>query len=158
MEIKKKAITPKDRDFTVVRSSPIQGRGLFAKKNIPKGTRIAEYTGKRVPMTSLLTDLEEGVTTLKYLMSVNDTTVIDGEREGNDMRFINHSCEPNCIVYYFDNIPYIYALAEIPMNAELGFDYHMCGSKDEVLNQQTKQQLMPCYCGSSNCKGTLLAD
>lgn len=148
-----------DRDFTIARSSPIEGIGLFAKKNIPKGTRIAEYAGKRVLREDLTADLQAGLSSLKYVMNLNETTVIDGERDGNDTRFINHCCEPNCIVYFFNEIPYIYSLTEIPIDTELSFDYQMSISREEVLFTSTqKQQIMPCFCGSKNCRGTLLSD
>ena len=43
-----------NRDFTIAKSSEIEGTGLFAKKVIPKGTRILEYEGLRVPKADLL--------------------------------------------------------------------------------------------------------
>ena len=84
-----------DRDFILVRDSPIHGKGVFAKKAIPKGTRIIEYMGKRILKEDLPLDLEKGLTTLVYVMRLDDLTAIDGEREGNDARFFNHSCMPN---------------------------------------------------------------
>jgi len=31
-----------------------------------------------------------------YFLSYNDTEVIDGTMKGNEARFVNHSCNPNC--------------------------------------------------------------
>ena len=147
-----------DRNFTVVKDSQIQGFGLFAKKTIPKGTRIFEYAGKRVLKENLMADLVAGLTTLRYVMNLTETTVIDAEREGNDARFINHSCEPNCIIYFFANTPYIYALQEIPIGDELSFDYQMGTTNPESLTEQQKRDILPCNCGSKNCRGTLLSN
>ena len=147
-----------DRDFTIIKDSHIQGFGLFDKKTIPKGTRILEYEGKRVLKENLIADLVAGLTTLRYVMNLTETTVIDAEREGNDARFINHSCKPNCIIYFFDNTPYIYALQEIPIGNELSFDYQMGTTNPESLTEQQKRDILPCNCGSKNCRGTLLSN
>jgi uncharacterized protein len=51
-----------DRGFTEPRFSAIHGRGLFAKKNIPKGTRILAYEGKRVERNQIVDDANNGIT------------------------------------------------------------------------------------------------
>ena len=146
-----------NRDFTLVKNSVIHGTGVFAKKVIPKGTRIFEYAGERVLKKSLPDDLKNNLTSLLYVMNLNDTTVIDGERGGNDARFINHSCTPNCEVYFFDNVPYIYAMQEIEPKSELSFDYRLGSSVEkEVLSEAEKIALFPCNCGNTNCRKTLL--
>jgi SET domain-containing protein len=147
-----------DRDFTAVKNSPVHGRGVFAKKIIPKGTRIFEYSGQRVLKANLAQDLVNGLTSLVYVMNLNETLAIDGERGGNDSRFINHSCDPNCEVLYFNQTPYIYAILEIPEGDELSFDYKY-GSEDDVeITPEQKREWFPCRCGASNCRGTLLKD
>lgn len=89
-----------DRGFTEIRFSGIHGRGLFAKKKIPKGTRLPEYEGKRVERNQIVNDAINGPTNMMYVMGLNETMVIDGERDGNDARFMNHHCNPNCEVYF----------------------------------------------------------
>lgn len=37
-----------DRGFTIVKSSAIHGMGVFAKKQIPKGSRLYEYKGLKL--------------------------------------------------------------------------------------------------------------
>ncbi|KUO66754.1 MAG: hypothetical protein APF83_06885 [Lutibacter sp. BRH_c52] len=98
------------RDFTIVKISSVHGKGVFAKRIIPKGTRIFEYMGKRVSKENLASDLENGLTSMIYVLNLNETVAVDGERGGNDARYINHSCAPNCEVLYFNEIPYIYAM------------------------------------------------
>lgn len=144
------------RDFTVVNMSQVHGIGVFAKKLIPKGTRIFEYKGLRVSKTDLATDLVKGLTSMVYVMNLNETTAIDGERGGNDARFINHSCTPNCEVLYFDENPYIYAMEEIHEGEELNFDYKLGFYEDVKLSIEEKKERFPCNCGSRDCRGTLL--
>lgn len=147
-----------DRDFTLVKTSPVHGRGVFAKKTIPKGTRILEYAGERVLKANLATDLANGLTSLAYVMNLSETVAIDGERGGNDARFINHSCDPSCEVMYFNSTPYIYAMREILEGEELSFDYQYDAGQDSFLSDNEKRIWFPCYCGVKNCRGTLIHD
>ncbi len=146
-----------NRDFIRVGRSKIQGRGVFAKRKIPRGTRIIEYAGDRIPKKDLLSDVENGLTSHKYVLSINDELSVDGERNGNEARFINHSCEPNCEVYVFDEVPYIYAMVEIHRWEELTFDYKLNSSFGRKLTKKEKFALFPCNCQSKKCRGTLLA-
>lgn len=150
-------MTVTDRDFTYTKQSTIQGTGLFAKKTIPKGTRILAYQGLRVPRADLLDDVSKGLTSMRYIMHLNDTTVIDAEREGNDARFANHSCTPNCEVICFDGIPYIYAMYEITPDSEITFDYKLNFQSPVHITEAQQKEWFPCQCGSPNCRGTLLA-
>jgi len=148
----------KDRDFTLVKTSQVHGQGVFAKKTIPKGTRIFEYTGERVLKSNLSKDLADGLTSLVYVMNLNETYAVDGERAGNDARFINHSCDPNCEVLYFYNTPYIYAIKEIQEGDELSFDYKYGSEADVEVTDEQKREWFPCNCGAENCRGTLLTN
>src|SRR5262245_62051933 len=63
----------------IVHRSPIHGRGVFARRTIPKGTRIIEYKGKVIPYTlacELYPD-EEGQPTHTFLFELDEKTVID---------------------------------------------------------------------------------
>ena len=75
----------------IIRSSDIHAAGCFALENIPKGTRILEYTGERISKAEG-DDRYEG-RPFTYLFGVGDgEVVIDGH--GMAM-FVNHSCDPN---------------------------------------------------------------
>jgi uncharacterized protein len=147
-----------NRDFTHVKNSEIHGKGMFAKRNIPKGSRVIEYKGDRVLKKDLIKDMLDDKTSLMYVMNLSETVAIDGERNGNDARFINHSCEPNCTVYYFSETPFIYALRDILLGEELNFDYQL-GTDDQETEYtlERKQELFPCKCGAKKCRGTLLS-
>lgn len=145
-----------DRDFIVIENSQVHGRGVFAKRAIPKGTRIFEYAGERVLKANLAQDLVNGLTSLIYVMNLNETLAIDGERGGNDARFINHSCDPNCEVLYFNETPYIYAIQEIHEGDELSFDYKYGIEGDVEASYEQKREWFPCNCGAKKCRGTLL--
>ena len=146
-----------DRDFILVRASGIHGMGVFAKRPIPKGTRILEYAGRRLSKTELLETAERRERLLTYVLNLDADTAIDGAEQGNDARFINHSCDPNCEVYIFDNTPYIYAMQEIPAGAELTFDYKLQSASSMRISRALSRELFPCSCGTPNCRGTLVA-
>ena len=147
-----------DRDFIIVQNSSVHGRGVFAKKTIPKGTRILEYAGERILKSDLAADLANGLTSLVYVMNLDETLAIDGERGGNEARFINHSCDPSCEVMYFNSTPYIYAMREISAGEELSFDYQYDAGPDALLSDVEKRKWFPCCCGAENCGGTLIHD
>jgi len=147
--------TRQNRDFIRVGKSRIQGKGVFAKRKIPKGTRIIEYQGERISVTNLFAELKEGKQASIYSFGLSRDTVIDGARNGNDARFFNHSCQPNCEVYIFDERVYIYAMREIVKGEELTFDYHL-GPAFKKSKSKMKPEDFPCFCGSANCRGTML--
>ena len=155
-----KETTPKktyDRDFIRVGKSRIEGTGVFAKRNIPKGTRIIEYMGMRKSLSRLLVEISEGNPTHIYTFRLSEHTVIDGALNGNDARFINHSCTPNCEAYTFDDKVYIYAMRDIKRGEELSYDYHL-GTSMSGGRKQIDKSLYVCRCGSPNCKGTMISE
>jgi len=138
----------------VARSSR-HGRGVFALAPIAKGTRIIEYKGKRVSWAWASRQYPEidGEPTHTFLFEIDDDMVIDANQAGNDARWINHSCNPNCQAVDDGGRIFIEALRNIAAGEELGYDYHI--RMPERLTPTLKKR-WPCYCGSKNCRGTLL--
>lgn len=145
------------RDFIRVDASPIHGTGVFAKREIPKGTRIIAYAGERTTRARLVEEARTRGRDLTYVLNVDDTEAIDGAVGGNDARFVNHACVPNCEVYVFGGVPYLYAQEDIPIGAELTFDYQLRSMASERLSLRLARERHPCACGSPHCRGTLLS-
>jgi SET domain-containing protein len=81
--------------------------------------------------------------------------VIDANVGGNEARWINHSCDPNCETEESeDGRVFIEALRDIARGEELHYDY--CLIVDEKLTKKLKKQYL-CLCGAENCRGTMLA-
>jgi uncharacterized protein len=139
----------------VVRKSPIAGRGVFALRDIPKGTRIIEYRGERISPDEgderYDDDSMEHVHTL--LFNVDEETVIDGGVRGNAARFINHSCDPNCQSVVEDGRVFIDALKHIPEGTELTYDYHLV--RTGRFRAEWRERYA-CRCGTRRCRGLLL--
>jgi uncharacterized protein len=139
-----------------VRRSKVHGRGVFATRDIPKGTRLIEYRGqiidddeadRRYPWV----DDEPHHT---FLFSLSDGSIIDAGPRGNPSKYINHSCDPNCEAVEEEGRVFIDTLRKVKKGEELVYDYHFI--LDEPHNAANKK-LYPCYCGAKNCRGTMLA-
>jgi len=139
-----------------VRRSAIHGRGVFAARKIPKGTRVIEYRGKRVTHAEVdrryanVPD-EDNHT---FLFELDDKWVIDAGVRGNAARWINHGCSPNCETVEEDGRIYIEAIRDIPRGAELTYDYNITL---EERHSPRMKQIWACLCGARRCRGTMLA-
>ena len=139
-----------------VRRSRVHGRGVFALRRIRQGTRIIEYTGERVSHAEADQryegrDLHDNHT---FLFIVNAHTVIDAGVGGNEARFINHSCEPNCESVIENDRIFIYATRTIEPGEELAYDYQIQREADDPPNVE---KIFACRCGAPACRGTMLA-
>jgi len=140
----------------VVRKSGIHGRGVFAMTKIRKGTRIIEYKGKHRPWKEAEddppTNPDEPHHT--FLFSLDNGDVIDAGIDGNDARWINHSCEPNCETMETDDDRiFIYALRTLWPGEELFYDYRVVPAERRT---RKVEQNYACKCGSARCRGTML--
>ena len=134
-----------------VHESGVHGRGVYAAQFIPDGTRIIEYTGERVSWEAAPDDDNDPHT---FNFGLENGDVINPEVGGNDARWINHSCDPNCEAVEEDDCIFIYAMRNIHTAEELVYDYAM--EIDEPITQASKKKFA-CYCGASRCRGTMLA-
>lgn len=147
----------KDRGaFHVVRRSRIHGRGVFAARTIPKGTRIIEYTGRRISnaVADELYPDHGGAPTHTFLFELDDDVVIDAREGGNAARWVNHSCDPNCEAVEEAGRIFIEAIRTIAAGEEFGYDY---GIRLDEPPTPGEQRRWPCFCGAANCRRTLLA-
>lgn len=139
-----------------VRSSKIHGKGVFATRRIPKGTRLIEYRGERISWEEADRRYDDDIQPHHtFLFAVDDETVIDGGSRGNDARWINHSCDPNCEAVDEDGRIYIEAIRDIEPGEELTYDYSYI--LDEPHTAKVKARY-PCHCGSPRCRGTILGN
>jgi len=138
-----------------VRRSNVHGLGVFAAQRIPKGTRIIEYVGERVSHDEADRRYEEkdANDSHTFLFIVDSKTVIDAGVDGNDARFFNHSCDPNCESTVEKRRVYIEAVRDIESGAELTYDYQIQREDDDPQNID---EVFACRCGFPQCRGTML--
>lgn len=141
-----------------VRQSSLHGQGVFARRPIPAGTYILEYEGKRLTPEQAdaqdPTDPNDPYHT--FFFSISNGMIIDGGQGGNDSRYINHSCEPNCEGHESDSGDkvFIVAMRDLEVGEELLYDYAL--TIDDNITKTLKSQYA-CLCGSASCRGTMLA-
>ena len=133
----------------VLARSKIQGLGLYASRDLEKHQMIIEYIGEVI--RSSLTDIREkryesqnrGI----YMFRLDDDRVLDATMCGGMARYINHSCDPNCVTETIevngDFHIIIFANKRIARGAELCYDYKFDFEDDNRI---------PCCCGAENCR------
>lgn len=134
----------------IPRRSKIQGLGLYAARDIEKHTMIIEYIGEvirtevseirekqyeskvRISITlkgipfkpnSPLTLQNRGI----YMFRLDEDRVVDATLSGGLARYINHSCNPNCVTEIVevdrDVRIIIFAKRKIYRGEEVGFGH-----------------------------------
>eukprot|EP00698_Gefionella_okellyi_P000577 TRINITY_DN104_c0_g1_i1.p1 TRINITY_DN104_c0_g1~~TRINITY_DN104_c0_g1_i1.p1 ORF type:complete len:819 (+),score=188.65 TRINITY_DN104_c0_g1_i1:65-2521(+) len=137
----------------IVTEEPNKGWGLRTLARIRAGTFVIEYCGdiinhaefqRRAHMRSA--DSADHF----YFMSIANEEVIDASMKGNESRFINHSCGPNCETQKWsvngEMRVGLFATVDIPAGSELTFDY-----KYERYGAEAQK----CYCGAPSCRGVI---
>jgi len=132
------------------KSSNIDNRGLFASKNIKKGTKIIYYIGKIITKKQTENNPKFDNDKAIYLFNLNNRYDLDGDFTYNTARLINHSCNPNCEVEGKGLKLWISSIKDIKKNEELTYDYGF--SFDENFKD------FPCKCGSKNCCGYIVRE
>ena len=138
-----------------------RGYGLFLQQDVFEGDFIVEYMGEIV-------DEEECTRRLLackgknepnfYLMEITPSQIIDARFCGNNARFINSSCHPNCETQRWVDASTnetrvgIFATEDIKSGTELTYDYNFAHFGGEGTTSFT------CFCGHPMCKGTLDAN
>jgi len=139
----------------IVRKSPVHGRGVFARIDFAKGERVIEYIGRKITWAQAdrwYAD-DDAKPSHTFLFTLDEQYVIDGNKDSNSARWINHSCKPNCESDITDGRIWIEALRDIKAGEELFYDYNITL---EEPHTPAEKRRWPCHCGARNCRGTLL--
>jgi uncharacterized protein len=139
-----------------VKKSGVHGKGVFAARDILKGETLIEYVGEIISAQEAEDrhPHDPSDPNHTFYFQIDDDKVIDALHGGNSARWINHSCAPNCKPEVIDGRVFIKAKKDIAAGSELNYDYGLI--IDEPMSKKLKAQY-PCWCGSANCRGTLLA-
>ena len=126
----------------IIRSSAIHAAGCYTTTPIPKGRRVAEYTGPRLSKEEADATYEDSPIT--YLFGLGKgQIVIDGHSMA---MFINHSCDANCETSEVGGHVWIKSIRPIAAGEEITYDYCLYdGGDDEAI----------CNCGAKTCRGTM---
>jgi len=126
----------------IIRSSAIHAAGCYTTTPIPKGRRVAEYTGPRVTKDQADEAYADSLITYLFGLGKGDI-VIDGHAMA---MFINHSCDANCETSEVAGRVFIKSIRPIAAGEEITYDYCLYdGGDDEAV----------CNCGAKKCRGTM---
>ena len=120
----------------------MHGRGVYAKEFIPAGTRIIEYTGKRMAWKEAEDNKNDPHT---FIFGLEGGKVINAAIGGNEARWINHSCNPNCEAILEEGRVFIDAMRDIEPREELSYDYSL--EIDEPITEKAKKEYA-CRCAA----------
>jgi hypothetical protein len=138
-----------------VRPSPIAGLGVFARERIEKGTRLIEYVGEIVDSEEAARRYDDDAMEQHhtFLFAIDDEMAIDGGVGGNDAKYFNHACAPNCEAVIEDGRIFIDTIADVEAGTELVYDYALMR---EDPWQEHWRELYACRCGAARCRGMIL--
>lgn len=138
-----------------VRNSDLHGLGVFATQDIKKGTRIIEYIGDHISHAEADRRYEskDDNDNHTFLFSVDRKLVIDAGVNGNDARYFNHSCDPNCESVIESRRVFIEAIKDIAAGDEMTYDYQIGRERTDPPNID---EIYACKCGAKDCRGTML--
>ncbi|KAI4316365.1 hypothetical protein L6164_024351 [Bauhinia variegata] len=139
----------------VVYKSGIHALGLYTSRFISRGEMVVEYVGEIVGQR--VADKRENeyqsgrklqYKSACYFFRIDKEHIIDATRKGGIARFVNHSCQPNCVAKVItirhDKKVVFFAERDIFPGEEITYDYH--------FNHEDEGKKLPCYCNSKNCR------
>lgn len=142
-----KRIYPKQTPF----KTGSRGTGLRTSVDIKKGEFVNEYVGEIIDDDECKRRLQyayENDICNFYFLTIDKDRIIDAGLRGNNCRFMNHSCDPNCETQKWqvngDIRVGLFAVKDIPAGSELTFNYNL----DCLSNAKAE-----CKCGAANCSG-----
>lgn len=138
------------RNNVYLARSKIQGLGLYAARDLEKHTMVIEYIGEiiRTELAETREKQYEARNRGIYMFRLDEERVVDATLCGGLARYINHSCNPNCVAEIVeverDLRIIIFAKRRISRGEELAYDY-----KFDIEDDQHK---IACACGAPNCR------
>ncbi|XP_069565693.1 histone-lysine N-methyltransferase, H3 lysine-36 specific isoform X2 [Brachyistius frenatus] len=130
-----------------------RGWGLRCVHDIKKGHFVSEYVGEVIDeeeCRSRIRHAQENDICNFYMLTLDKDRIIDAGPKGNEARFMNHCCQPNCETQKWtvsgDTRVGLFALVDIAAGTELTFNYNLeCLGNGKTV----------CKCGAPNCSGFL---
>lgn len=126
-----------------LKKSRIAGTGAFANKAIPARKKLGNMGGEIISFREARRRVKlQPHNTLFMVEFDNDPIALDASINGNELRFINHSCDPNTYMRRAYQKVEFYTLRPIKKGEELTCDY----------GETHHDGKLPCGCGAKNCR------
>ena len=135
--------TPAYRVFYPIKvaKSQIDGQGAYALQRIPARKKIGDLGGVIITIREArrITAQTKRVAMVEF----DNGEALNASVNSNELRYINHSCDPNTYMRLTHRRVEFYALRPIRLNEELTCNY----------GETHHDGKLPCQCGAKNCKG-----
>uniref|UniRef100_A0A8C8JU39 [histone H3]-lysine(36) N-dimethyltransferase n=1 Tax=Oncorhynchus tshawytscha TaxID=74940 RepID=A0A8C8JU39_ONCTS len=130
-----------------------RGWGLRCAHDIKKGEFVNEYVGEVIDEDECrvrIKHAQDNDICNFYMLTLDKDRIIDAGPKGNQARFMNHSCRPNCETQKWtvngDTRVGLFTLIDVPADTELTFNYNLeCLGNGKTV----------CKCEAPNCSGFL---
>lgn len=127
-----------------IKKSKIAGTGAYATQTIPARKKIGNMEGEIISYREAQKRVKQQPGNVLFMVEFdNEDIALDASVKSNELRFINHSCDPNVYMRRAYRKVEYYALRTIKKGEELTCDY------GETHHEGT----LPCRCGAKNCRG-----
>ncbi|PON99308.1 Histone-lysine N-methyltransferase, SET [Trema orientale] len=141
----------KEKKIKIVKTE-LCGWGVESAESLNKGDFVIEYIGEVIDDAlceqRLWSMKDKGVHNF-YMCEIRKDFTIDATYKGNLSRFLNHSCDPNCVLEKWhvegETRVGVFAARSIKVGEPLTYDYRFVQFGPEVS----------CHCGATNCQGYL---
>ena len=122
-----------------VRRSAIAGKGLFSRAALPARCKIGELSGEVISLRESRRRTRNA--RVIAMVELGDRKALDATN-GNEFRYVNHSCSPNTYMRVFRGRVEFYTLRQIRPGEELTCDY----------GETQHEGSLRCRCGSERCR------
>ncbi len=121
-------------DGLQIRTINGQGKGVFAGRSYKKNDEILIFGGEYKQFTE--------ISDFTHYLQISPDIYLSPSGSFDD--YVNHSCNPNCAVFFFDSVVVLKAIKNIKKHNQLTFDYGTI-----LFNEPTRFE---CFCGSKKCR------
>ena len=130
--------------------SPIQGKGVFAVVDIPKGMLVAIKQGRVVDERTILDNASVINGSHQQIGDNRFLAGLDAKEVDSNLVGYNHSCDPNAKIVILEGFDLAFLVTREPVKTgeELTTDYAASWDSDT-------QYIEPCSCGSTQCRGVI---
>jgi|SRR3989344_5554352 len=135
---RKAYISPKAK----IKSSLVEGKGLFADDYIPKGEVVLQFGGNYTNKAGA----DEALKAEKLIMQWDEDLYSYEDRGDDDGYFLNHSCDSN--TWMIDAFTLV-AKRDIKNGEEITADYVLWESDENYISN------WECKCGAQNCRAKI---
>ncbi len=127
-----------------VGKSRIAGQGAFSIKSIPAKRKLGNMGGEIITYKEAQKRVRQQPGNVLFMVEFDHEDIaLDASINSNELRFINHSCNPNTYMRRAHRKVEFYTLRTVKKGEELTCDY----------GETHHDGKLPCGCDAYNCRG-----